>query len=61
MLPNARKAGENVLETFMQVCLGMLIKFNSLMPVLAAFIVSKKVKLLQREWLLKAQACCNGM
>ena len=33
---------KNVLQTFMQEYLGMLIKFNCLMPVLTAFIVWKK-------------------
>jgi len=52
MLPNARKAGKNVLQTFMQVNLSMLIKFNYLMPVLAAFTISKnastETKLVQK-------------
>jgi len=41
MLSNVRKAGNNVLETFIQVYLGVLMRFNCLMPVLATFIVSK--------------------
>jgi len=31
------------------------------MPVLAAFIVSKIVKLLQKRWFLQAQACFSSM
>jgi len=53
MLPNARKAGKNVLQTFMQVNLSMLIKFNYLMPVLAAFTISKML-------LLKRNLCKNN-
>jgi len=41
MLPNAWKAGKNVLQMFVQVYLGMLINFNCLMPVLAVFIDSE--------------------
>jgi len=35
------KAGKIVLQTFLKVYIGMLIKLNCLMPVLAAFVVSK--------------------
>jgi len=40
MLPNPRKAGKIVLQTFMQIRADVFIKFNCLIPVLAAFMVS---------------------
>jgi len=45
ILPNARKAGKNVLEMFLQVYLGMLIKCNCLMPVLAALLSHKMLSM----------------